>query len=119
MDVTTRCRACSKELSGEQTCCPHCRTRTVPLHRGEGRAVLGVCAALAREFGVDVALMRVAFVVMLFASAGSAAGLYLLVWAFTPAKPGGRAPLQAPLDWVSKVGSAPVEDDTPRWERRV
>ncbi|WP_404368961.1 PspC domain-containing protein [Corallococcus coralloides] len=119
MDVTTQCRACSRELSGESLRCPHCRARTVPMHRGEGRALLGVCAALARELGVDVSLVRVAFVLMLFASAGMSAALYLLLWAFIPAKAYGRAPLQGTLDWVSKVANTPVDDDTPRWEKRV
>ncbi|WP_223638376.1 PspC domain-containing protein [Corallococcus sp. EGB] len=119
MDVTTRCRACSRELSGEALRCPHCRARTVPMNRGEGRALLGVCAALARELGVEVSLVRVAFVLMLFASAGMGAALYLLLWAFVPAKPYGRAPLQGTLDWVSKVANTPVDDDTPRWEKRV
>ncbi|NOK31984.1 PspC domain-containing protein [Corallococcus exercitus] len=119
MDVTTRCRACSKEMTGEATRCPHCRARTVPMHRGEGRALLGVCSALARELDVDPALVRVAFVLMFFASGGMSAGLYLLLWAFIPARAYGRAPLQGPLDWVSKVANAPVDDDTPRWEKRV
>ncbi|CAM3657952.1 PspC domain-containing protein [Corallococcus sp. ZKHCc1 1396] len=119
MDVTTSCRSCSKPLSAEATRCPHCRKRTVPMHRGEGRALLGVCSALARELDVDVALVRVAFVLMLFASGGGSLLLYLLLWAFIPATPWGKAPLQGPLDWVARVGNAPVDDDAPRWERRV
>jgi phage shock protein C len=119
MDATTHCRACSKQMSVGAARCPHCHARTVPLHRGEGRALLGVCGALARELGVDVSLVRVAFVVMLFASGGMSAALYLLLWAFIPAHAGGRAPMQGVLDWVSKVANAPVDDDTPRWERRV
>lgn len=119
MDVTTRCRACSRELSEGAARCSHCRTRTVPLHRGEGRALLGVCAALARELDVDAALVRVAFVLLLFASGGMSLLLYLLLWGFTPARPGGRAPFQGPLDWIARVGSTPVDEDAPRWERRV
>ncbi|RYZ39211.1 MAG: PspC domain-containing protein [Myxococcaceae bacterium] len=119
MDVTTRCGACSTELSRDAAGCPHCRPGAGPLHRGEGRSVLGVCSLLARGMGVSVTWVRLAFVVMLFSSAGLGFLLYLLVWAFTPARAGTKAPLQGLLDWVSRVANTPVDDDAPRWERRV
>jgi phage shock protein PspC (stress-responsive transcriptional regulator) len=89
------------------------------MHRGEGRTLLGACAALARELGVDVALVRVAFVVALALSGGTALLVYLLLCAFTPGAPGEKAPAQRLVDVLARVGNAPVEDDEPRYERRV
>jgi phage shock protein C len=118
MDVTTRCRNCSGELSAEAAKCPLCGKRAVTMHRGEGRVVAGVCSALSRELDVDTALVRVAFVLLFFASGGAALAAYLLIWGFTPARAWGKAPLKGPLDWVSRTLRTP-EDDEPRWERRV
>jgi hypothetical protein len=72
---------------------------------------------LARSLGVDVALVRLAFVVALVVTGGTALGVYLLLWLLTPAAAGGRAPVQRVMGWVGKVAGTPVEE--PRYERRV
>ncbi|MBJ6759963.1 PspC domain-containing protein [Myxococcaceae bacterium JPH2] len=118
MEGTKRCTACSKELGARVVRCPECHERLIPMHRGEGRTLLGACAALARELNVDPALVRVAFMVTLAVSGGTALLVYLLLCGFTPAAQGGTAPLQRLVDWLARVGNAPV-DEAPRYERRV
>jgi phage shock protein PspC (stress-responsive transcriptional regulator) len=116
MDAMKRCADCTEEIKLEATRCPHCGTRAERLHRGvEGRMLAGVCAALARQFGLDAALVRVAFVVALALSGGTAMMVYLLLWAFTPPSATGTAPLQRTVDWLSSLGSS----DEPQVERRV
>lgn len=116
MDATKRCADCTEEMKLEATRCPHCGTRTERMHRGvEGRMVAGVCAAMARQLGMDAALVRVAFVVALALSGGTATMVYLLLWAFTPPTAVGTAPLQRTVDWLSSLGSS----DAPEVERRV
>lgn len=116
MDAMKRCAACAEEMRFEASKCPHCGARTEPMHRGvEGRTLFGVCAALARQFNVDPALVRVAFVVSLVMSFGTTMLVYLLLWAFTPSSALGKAPLQRTVDWLGGLGNA----DEPRMETRV
>ena len=113
---TKRCAACTEEMRMEARKCPHCGTRTEPLHRDvEGKKLAGVCAALGQYLGVDAALLRVGFVVALAVSGGTALMAYLLLWAFTPPNAVGRSPLQRTVDWLGSAGSA----DEPRVETRV
>ncbi|HZI14125.1 MAG TPA: PspC domain-containing protein [Myxococcus sp.] len=116
MDAMKRCTDCAEEMKLEATRCPHCGVRTERLHRGvEGRMVGGVCAGLARQFGVDPALLRVAFVVSLAISGGTATLVYLMLWGLTPASAVGVPPFQRLMDWVSSFGS----EKDPEVERRV
>ncbi|MFP2930108.1 PspC domain-containing protein [Pyxidicoccus sp. 3LG] len=116
MDATKRCTACTEDMKVEATKCPHCGTRAEPFHRGvEGRTLAGVCAALAKHFNVDAALVRVGFVVALAVSGGTSLLVYLLLWAFTPADAYGKAPLQKTVDWLASIGNS----DEPQVERRV
>lgn len=120
MDEMKQCAACKMDIRADATKCPHCRERQPgePMNRGgPGRVLGGVCTALARSLGVDVALVRLAFVVALVVTGGTALGVYLLLWLLTPASAGGRAPVQQVLGWVGKVAGTPVEE--PRYERRV
>lgn len=50
--------------------------------RGEGRLLVGVCAALADRFGVSRFLVRLVFVVFGFVGAGEIA--YLALWVIIP-----------------------------------
>jgi phage shock protein PspC (stress-responsive transcriptional regulator) len=118
MDSTKHCVACAMDLREGATRCPHCQAVQpgAVMHRGgEGRTLLGVCLALGRSLGLDVALVRVAFVIALAVSGGTAMLVYLLLWAFTPPSAVGKAPVQAVVDWVTgAVGSS-----GPKVERRV
>jgi phage shock protein PspC (stress-responsive transcriptional regulator) len=56
-------------------------------HRG--RAIAGVCIALAQAYGWDVALVRVFTVVGFFFSGGVVAIAYLACWIGIPEEPTG------------------------------
>jgi signal transduction histidine kinase len=49
----------------------------------------GVCAGIARRYGISVWLVRAAFVIATFAGA-IGVGIYVLAWLFVPAGEGGR-----------------------------
>ncbi len=121
MDTAKRCAVCAMDLREEATKCPYCQAwqpGSGPMHRGgEGRKLLGVCLALGRQFGVDVALVRVAFVIALAVTGGSALMVYLLLWGFTPPSPMGAAPVQRVVDWLTRVTDSRSEE--PQVERRV
>lgn len=119
MEATKRCVACAMDLRSEATRCPHCQAVQpgAGMHRGgEDRKLLGVCLALGRQLGLDVALVRVAFVIALAVTGGSALLVYLLLWAFTPPSAVGKAPVQRVVDWFSGTAEGSGE---PRVERRV
>lgn len=44
----------------------------------------GVCAGLGEYFGIDVSLMRLIAVILLFASAGTATLIYIILWIVLP-----------------------------------
>ena len=119
MDTTKRCIACAMDLREEAAKCPHCRAvqPVSVMHRGgEGRRLLGVCLALGRQFGIDVALVRVAFVIALAVTGGATLGVYFLLWGFTPPSAIGKAPIQRVVDWLTGPSEGAGE---PRVERRV
>jgi signal transduction histidine kinase len=60
----------------------------------EAGIVAGVCAGIAAQLGVDVTLVRIAFVALTFAG-GIGPVLYALLWALVPAQ-GGRAAISVP-----------------------
>ena len=53
--------------------------------RGKGRMLAGVCAALARRFGVSATTVRLLFVV--FGMVGAGEVVYLLLWIVIPPAP--------------------------------
>ncbi|MGC9159106.1 MAG: PspC domain-containing protein [Terracidiphilus sp.] len=53
----------------------------------EGRQLGGVCLAMARSYGWDVALVRIFTVFALFFSGGLVAVAYLAGWIGIPAEP--------------------------------
>jgi signal transduction histidine kinase len=62
-----------------------------PLRRDPGAGILaGVCAGIAAQLGVDVALVRIAFVALTFAG-GIGPVAYALMWALVPAAGGAPA----------------------------
>ena len=48
----------------------------------EGKRIAGVCAGLSAYTGIDVTLIRVAFVIFAFTGIGEF--VYLLLWIFAP-----------------------------------
>lgn len=58
----------------------------------EGRVLGGVCAGLARRFGMDAWPMRWLFLIVLIVLPGSPLLIYPLLWIFMPGE-----------DWVARV----------------
>ncbi|MCH7700757.1 MAG: PspC domain-containing protein [Planctomycetes bacterium] len=56
-----------------------------PLRRNmRNRQVAGVCSGLADHFGLDPTLIRVAYVVAIPLSAGTALAIYCILWLVIP-----------------------------------
>lgn len=58
----------------------------------DGRVLGGVCAGLARRFGMDAWPMRWLFIIVLIVLPGSPLLIYPLLWIFLPGE-----------DWVARV----------------
>lgn len=113
METTKRCSACALDLEPDATACTHChavQARTAGLHRGGERTLAGVCGALARQLGLDTALVQVAFVVGLAVSGGLFLSVYFLLWVLTPASPTGTAPARRLMDWLGTFSRRPVAE---------
>ncbi len=114
---TRKCSNCQGEFLPNETTCPRCAPPSRSMHRGHpGRVIGGVCTALAAQLRIDVAVLRVAFVVGALASFGMVVWFYGLLWLVTPPMPEGRPPARRLLDWLSSLFSAappPVTHTTP------
>lgn len=58
------------------------RSELVRPARGQGRVIAGVCAAVARRFGLGRTAVRLAFLV--FGLVGAGEVVYLLLWLLIP-----------------------------------
>ena len=65
----------------------------------------GVCAGLAKYFGIDVTLVRVIYAGVVLLGAGSPILLYLLLWIIMPAEGTPRA--------MAGTGEVEVEEEPP------
>lgn len=109
-DTTSKnCPACFKDIDGRALRCPFCaqrQTDVVGLYRDvPGRALGGVCAALALHFNWDVTLMRIAFVVSLALFGPLSLWVYAAAWLMTPFAQSGKAPLARLFDWLGNLFS--------------
>ncbi len=104
---TKSCVACAQPIPVQASKCHLCRSRQpMPLHRGvPGRMIAGVCAAIARQLGVEPTLIRVAAILLALASVGMVFWAYVLVWVTTPPAPGQEAPIARLFDWVKDLFS--------------
>jgi phage shock protein PspC (stress-responsive transcriptional regulator) len=71
------------------------------IHRSSTDKMLGgVCGGLAESLGIDVTVLRLAFVALTVLGAGAAAVIYVAIWALapidTPATPSGDVPVDEP-----------------------
>ena len=53
------------------------------LHRAKNSSIAGVCAGIAETFGVEVLIIRLAFLLSMFAG-GTGLLLYLILWVILP-----------------------------------
>ena len=100
------CPYCFEEIRAEATKCRWCRSTLTPafapgtwVAQGNwsrdlpGRRFLGVASALAANTGVTVLVWRVMFIILtLFHGVGAIA--YFAIWALTPFRQKGQAPLE-------------------------
>jgi phage shock protein PspC (stress-responsive transcriptional regulator) len=93
MNGTKSCPYCAEEIRAEAVKCRHCGSYLEPGARhlleewtrcSEGRMIAGVCAGLARRFGISVTVFRLAFVVGALLGFGTAIILYVVLWVVMP-----------------------------------
>lgn len=111
-DTTSKnCPACFKDIDARALRCPFCtqrQTDVVGLYREvPGRALGGVCAAVAHHFNWDVTLARIAFVVGLALLGPIAVWAYVAAWLMTPFEQSGKAPLARLFESLGKLFSPP------------
>ncbi len=91
------CTRCGVELAERDRYCNQCGTATNKATREtisnrlsrprDDRKIAGVCAGLARYFGVDVTLIRILAVVLAIWPVGLGLLLYLVCWIVMPNDP--------------------------------
>lgn len=65
---------------------PRKDARDTRLYRGP-KAIAGVCSGIAEYFNVDVIIIRIAWILLSFFSAGIAVVLYMVLWVVIPEDP--------------------------------
>lgn len=73
----------------------------------DDKVVGGVCGGLAEYFGIDPVWLRVAFVALVFAGAGSGVVLYLIGWIAIPER-GADEPVHEATDHAKVQGTLVV-----------
>ncbi len=101
------CRYCDEQVRAEAIKCKHCgsyigsrRVRSGDWYRAsDDRMIAGVCRGLADEFGLPVAVVRLAFVLATLFAGGIGMIVYGVLWVVMPQE-----------DWIRETH----EDEAPR-----
>ncbi|MGQ0508029.1 MAG: PspC domain-containing protein [Myxococcaceae bacterium] len=89
-------------------------TTSKPFHRAHSTRVLGgVCSAVADQMGLDVAWVRMAFVLGTLITGGLAFWAYFALWGVTPASPTEPAPIPRLIRWVVGLFTPSPGGDVP------
>ena len=91
------CSACRNEINPGARFCSNCGSAVVgppvvPVHSRlvrprYGRAVGGVCAGFAQQYGWDVVLVRILLCVLVLFGCGTPIIAYLIAWVVMPNEP--------------------------------
>ena len=76
-DEAVKCRYCGSLLEGSALSRTWYRSR-------RGKMIAGVCAGLARQFGVSVTALRLAVVLLTLLGAGWGVIVYVVLWVIMP-----------------------------------
>ena len=104
------CTHCGIQIADGVRYCPDCGTPTSiaprqPAARAlsrsrEGAKIAGVCAGVARYFGLEVSLVRILWIVLTIYPPGVGLLAYIICWIVMPRDP---LPLNASMDTVSSM----------------
>jgi phage shock protein PspC (stress-responsive transcriptional regulator) len=106
------CRECGKQIDAKDGFCSRCGASqyaaSVPLAGRRlvrphvGRKIAGVALGFAHYFGVDVALMRILWVLLIVLTGGLGLVIYLAAWILMPPQEYLPAPADSPAPETSK-----------------